>query len=295
MKFLTKVGQKLKANAPEILVGVGIGGVIVSTVMACKASKNVDEIKEEHDISVKAIHERKTVGLSDATSGVPTEYTEAMARKDLTKTYLTTAGKIIKLYLPSAAVMTLSIGCIMGSHKILNKRNAALAAAYTSLDSCYKDYRANVIDKYGEDADKEMAHGIKANKETEDGEKTYKATEKTKTHEGYSALFDEMNPFWEDNAEINKMFLTNQEQYVNDLLDSRKTVVFLNEVLDALGFDRVPQGQVIGWKYDENQVHKIDFGMYNIKNQSKKDFLNGIEKSILLEFNVDGYVLNSIK
>lgn len=293
----SNVLNKLKAKAPEILVGAGVVGIVTGTVMACKASKKVDDILEEHNERVEQIHHDKELGVSGIESGIAIEYPEKMAKKDLTKTYLTTAGKLIKLYLPSALVMTGSIGCILGSYKILNERNAALAAAYTTLDTCYKDYRANVVEKYGEDVDKEMAYGIKAEKQKEGEEKSYKITSNTNIS-GYARLFDEMNPFWEDNAEYNFMFLTDMQRWANDRLKA-KGVLFLNDVYEALGFPETQAGQVIGWVYDPQVEAKIDFGLYNLNNQSKKDFMNGLEKCVLLDFNVDGDVhsrlINDIK
>lgn len=275
--------NKLKAKAPELLIAAGVIGVGTATVLACKATKKTDDIVAEHNAKVEEIHKNKELGATGLESGIPITYTEENAKKDLTKTYLTTTGKFIKLYLPSAIVMTASLGCILGSHRILNKRNAALAAAYTTLDTCYKDYRANVIEKYGEQVDYEMAYGIKANKEKEGEETSYKQT-KTEVNLGYSRIFDEENGLWEENPDYNFQFLLNQQQWCNDRLKA-KGVLFLNDVYETLGFEPTQAGQVIGWVYDPLVEAKIDFGLFNIKNKD-------MSKSILLTFNTDGNVLD---
>lgn len=56
-------------------------------------------------------------------------------------------------------------------------------------------------------------------------------------------------------------------------------------------------GQVVGWVYDpENPNHNgdnwVDFGIYNIDKERNRAFVNGYERSILLDFNVDGYILD---
>ena len=62
---------------------------------------------------------------------------------------------------------------------------------------------------------------------------------------------------------------------------------------DALGFDRTQAGQIVGWVYDEKNPtgdNFIDFGIYDINDPQKVRFINGHERSILLDFNVDGNV-----
>ena len=90
------------------------------------------------------------------------------------------------------------------------------------------------------------------------------------------------------------MFLRHTQDYFNDLLRSRGSVV-LNEVYDYLGIPRTKAGAVVGWIYDEKNPkgdNYIDFGIYNIHDRAARDFVNGYERSIWLDFNVDGYILD---
>jgi hypothetical protein len=69
--------------------------------------------------------------------------------------------------------------------------------------------------------------------------------------------------------------------------------VFLNEVYDMLGAKRTRAGAVMGWFYDKEGKYSdnyIDFGIFDIHNEKACDFVNGIEKSIILDFNVDGRI-----
>ena len=108
----------------------------------------------------------------------------------------------------------------------------------------------------------------------------------------YSRFFDDGCAGWTKDPEYNFMFLKNQERYANDLLKS-KGHLFLNEVYDMLGIPRTKAGQVVGWIYDEkNPVgdNFVDFGILDMRKPKCRDFVNGYERSILLDFNVDGNI-----
>ena len=88
------------------------------------------------------------------------------------------------------------------------------------------------------------------------------------------------------------MFLKAQQQYANDLLRARGRL-FLNEVYDMLGIPKSKAGQVVGWVYDEeNPVgdNYVDFGIYDLSKERVRRFVNGDERNILLDFNVDGNI-----
>ena len=90
------------------------------------------------------------------------------------------------------------------------------------------------------------------------------------------------------------MFLIQKQRYANDLLKS-KGYLFLNDALEMIGADRTRAGQVVGWIYDEknpNGDNYVDFGIDNIYREASRRFVNGIERSVLLDFNVDGEILN---
>ena len=117
---------------------------------------------------------------------------------------------------------------------------------------------------------------------------TEQKTEKTVSQ--YARFFDETCPSWSKNSEANLMFLKLQQQFANDMLKARG-VLYLNEVYAMLGIPRTKAGQVVGWKYDlENPSgdNYVDFGIFDEKNKS---FVNGFERSILLDFNVDGIII----
>ena len=110
----------------------------------------------------------------------------------------------------------------------------------------------------------------------------------------YAKFFNSSCPKWTKEPEYNLMLLRQIQEYCNDKLKHRG-VVFLNEVYDQLGLPRTKAGQVVGWVYDQANPtgdNYIDFGIYNERNQ---DFINGYENVVLLDFNVDGMVLDTLK
>lgn len=296
-----KIGFQLKKHSPEILVVAGVVGTVVSAVMACKATTKVSEIIDNTKEVIDSIHDCQT------NEEMAEQYTPEDAKKDLAIVYIQTGFKLVKLYAPAVALGTLSLSSILASNNILRKRNVALAAAYATVDKTFKDYRNRVVERFGEQVDKELRHNIKAQKidkvvVDENGkEKKVKETiqvAETPDNSDYAKFFDSSCKAWEENAEYNLMFLKAQQQYANDKLRANG-YLFLNDVYDMLGIPRTKAGQVVGWKYDpKNQDHNgddyVDFGLYDLYKEKTREFVNGYEEVILLDFNVDGPILDLI-
>lgn len=296
---LGKLGFQLKKYSPEILLAAGIVGGVVSAVMACKATTKLNSILEKSSSELDAIHDcEKDESLAE-------EYTKDDVKKDLAIVYAKTGVAVAKLYAPAVALGGLSISCVLASHNVLRKRNVAMAAAYATVDKAFKEYRGRVIERFGEAVDHELRYDIKAKKfeETVMDEKGKEKTVKNKVSVSgidgiseYSRFFDEVNPYWEKDAEYNKMFLLREQAFANDRLKARG-FLFLNEVYDRLGFPHTKAGQVVGWRYDPDNAigdNYVDFGMFDTNREAVRDFVNGYERAILLDFNVDGPILDTI-
>ena len=298
-----KVGFKLKKHSPEILVVAGVIGTVTSAVMACKATLKVNDIIDETKETIEDIHYCIGKGLKTADGE---EYTQEVANKELTIVYIQTGWKFAKLYGPAVLLGVASIGCMVGSNKILHKRNIALGAAFTAMDKSFKEYRGRVIEKFGKDLDRELRFNTKAKQieETvvdENGKestvtKTVEIVDPNVTHSIYSVVFCEGNTGWTKNAELNKVFLLQQQNYANDKL-RLNGVLTLNEVYDMIGAPRTAYGQLAGWVYTEDSSvgdNFVDFGIFDINSEKKCDFINGIERSIILDFNCIGNILDYI-
>jgi hypothetical protein len=292
-----KIGIKLKKHSPEILLVAGLGGAVVSAVMACKATTKLSTIMEESKNNLEAIHKcSEDKEMADT-------YSVEDAKKDTTIVYVQTGVKLAKLYAPAIAVGIVSATSILAANNIMRKRNVALTAALTTTDQAFKEYRSRVVDKFGEQVDKELKYDIKAKKfeETVTDPETGKEKKSKNTvsiaNPGcseYARFFDETCKGYERETQYNLMFLRAQQQFANDKLVA-DGFLFLNDVYDMLGIDKTPTGQLVGWKYDElnNDVgdNYVDFGIMETNRETED---GGYEPVILLDFNVDGDILHLI-
>lgn len=284
---------KVQKHSPEILIVTGVAGIITGAVMACKATMKVNDILDEHKDAI-----------DDINTESENEETEIVVRSKAT-VYTQTGIKFVKLYAPSVIVGTLSIGCIIQSNNILRKRNVSLAAAYMAVDKGFKEYRERVVERFGKEIDHELKYGIKAKEfdkitTDENGneviEKEIVNIADPNAYSDYAKFFDESCNGWCKDPETNYIFLKGQMNYANELLRTRGHL-FLNEVYDMLGIPRTKAGNVVGWIYDEkNPVgdNFVDFGIFDINRERVRDFVNGYERTILLDFNVDGNILDMI-
>ena len=110
----------------------------------------MDDAKEKIDKIKYADKE-----IDDAT------YSEMDYKKDMTLVYVQTGAKFVKLYGPAVGLGVISVGCIMGSHNIMKKRNVALMAAFKLAEQSYADYRKRVVEELGEEKDRQFHYGIK--------------------------------------------------------------------------------------------------------------------------------------
>lgn len=309
-RAFNRAGLQIKKYSPEILVGAGIVGGITAAVMACKATPKVNAIMENAKNTIDDIHRVVEEPEKYVSEAHPELYTVEESKKDLAIVYAQTGWELVKVYGPAIGVGTLSIMSILSGYSILRKRYVATAAAYMVLDQNFKEYRGRVIERFGKELDRELRFNIKAKEideivVNEDGSET---VVKTTVHEidpntvgDYTRFFDEWcTGFEKNNPEYNLMTLKRMEKWATDRLRSVGHL-FLNEVYDMLGMERTPIGAVVGWLYstDESKMvgrdGYVSFGnLYDASNPDKRDFINGREQAILLEFNVDGPIFELI-
>ena len=283
----------MKNKSPELLIGSGIVLGIAAAVSACKATLKVEEVVDEAKMKLDKIHEAHEHGATE--HGL--SYSEEDYQKDLVTQYTKTGVEFVKLYGPAVIMGCVSIGCILGGHRVLTKRNAAITAAYTAVRKAYDAYNERVIEKYGKEEADNLKYGLKTEKiietkEDENGntigeEKTIVTSDPIASP--YSKFFDECSRCWKNNAEYNLMFLRGQQNLANDRLIANG-YLFLNDVYDMLDIERTEEGQVVGWVYDKDRPTYVDFGIYNGVRERNRAFVNGYESSILLDFNVQGII-----
>lgn len=268
----------LQKHSPQMLFAAGIAGAITSTVVACKATLKLEAVIDDIEYEVNDVKQHR--------DEYSTDYF-----KDLTYVYAKGAYRVGKLYAPAVIMGTASVGALTGSHVTLTRRNAGLTAAYAATQKAFDEYRERVQEELGEKKEADIHHAIKIlDVVDENGKKIKVPHADPNKWSMYARFFEESNVNWQKNAELNRIFVTAQQNYANHLLHARGHV-FLNEVYDMLGLPRCKAGQVVGWVVGEGGDNFIDFGIYEAANS---DFVNGAERNIILDFNVDGSVLDKI-
>ena len=271
-----------KRHSPVILTGAGIVGGVTSTVLACRATLKVQPVIEDLNDFVDDVNSRK----------IESSYRRGT---ELGYIYGTYGIKIARIYAPAVIVGVASVGCVLGSHVILRRRNAALVAAYAALDQSFNEYRKRIREEIGDKRENEIRNSLVERNvvDAETGEKTKKLVVDGHPVSIYAKFFDELNPNWTKTHEYNILFLRSQMRFANDRLRVHGHI-FLNEVYDMLGIKRTPAGQIVGWVYGGDGDDFVDFGLDVGDREAVREFVNGYERGILLDFNVDGVIQDMI-
>jgi hypothetical protein len=288
-----KVGRALfvaKKNSPTILFVGGVAGAVGATVLACRATLKLESVLEENQNKMHEAEELHTTA--------PEKYSDHDYKHDMTYLYIQSVVEVAKLYGPALLLGSASIAALTGAHTILSKRNVALTAAYAAMERGLNEYRARVANEYGEDKERELYYGSESVTIDDPNDETGKKKLEVKRvdpngHSPYARFFDKLNKHWKPTPEYNFLFVQCQQNYANDLLHSRGHI-FLNEVYDALGMERTEAGQIVGWMLSPDSDNFVDFGVFNADNGKARDFVNGREGSILLDFNVDGPIYRNL-
>jgi hypothetical protein len=308
-KVTSKVGKQVltvQKHSPVLLFGVGIIGVTTTAVLACRATLKMTEVLDKGEKKIEEAGNESFV-IDNSTSK---EEIREIVEKSKFNAKLIVAIDIAKLYAPAVIVGVLSVGALTGSHVILKRRNAGLAAAYAIVDKSFKEYRGRVVADQGAEKDLEYRFGVNEREIVEEGPngpetRTIKGLDqneiKKNAHLTYSRVFDEYNNNWSDIPVQNPAFVQQIQNWANDLLRVKGWVT-LNDVYDMLGFEKTVAGQMVGWVYepkldaDGNRLNDsyIQFGVWKNGVYNAKEWINGNEQAILLDFNVDGDILYAL-
>ena len=301
-RTFSKVGFNIKKHSPDILMATGVVGIVASGVMACTATLKVDEVLDKSKNDIDRIHEAADKGVTAAGE----DYSVEDSKKDLTIVYAKTGVELVKLYAPSVLLGALSISAVVTSNNILRKRNAALVAAYTTLDKSFKNYRKRVAERFGDEVENEIRHDIKA-REVKVTEKDENGEEREITkivesmnpelNDEYTRFFDCGQMGWDKDPQATLCYLLKQQAYANDQLKLRGHLT-LNDVYEMLDIPRIKEGYLLGWVYDEKNPigdNYVDFGLHNGSSLNVNRFVNGDERAVKLTFNYDGVIYDLIK
>jgi hypothetical protein len=284
IKSVGRAGAVASKYSPQILTGVGIGAVVVSTVLIAKATLKLEDVIDLHEERKAKVDEKKTTMTAE-------EYSSTHHKRDMTKVYLHTAKDLTKLYGLPVSLGVVGISCIIGGQGVQYKRTVGAVAAYKTLEESFDRYRARVVEEFGLDKDEEFRKSYTVKEETDENGETAITIEQLEERD-YVFFYDKNNHNWKNTApDYNLMFVKAQETYANQLLSTRGHVL-LNDVLDSLGMDRTHEGAVVGWVLTNDAPNFIDFGIRDL--QGKNSRVIGLHDedapSIMLDFNVQGVI-----
>jgi len=234
----------LHRNASTILTCLGGAGVIVTSILAVKATPKALELVE------KAEEEKG---------------------EELTK--LETVKVAGPAYIPSILVGVSTIACIFGANTLNKHQQAALMSAYALLDSSYKEYREKLKELYGEEAHDAIVEAIAVEK----AEDMYvsgsyfttgcdlTADERT----GEKVLFyDEYSKrYFESTIEQ----VMNAEYHLNRNYILRGYAV-LNELYEFLGLQLTDYGDIVGWAPLDEGMYWIEFNHRHVVDDDGLDY-----------------------
>lgn len=244
----------ISKHSPEILVGVGIAGMITTTVLAVKATPKALKLLEEAER--KNIDKQLDDGIdeADVKNGLPP---------------LEIIKAAWKPYIPAAITCATSIACIVGASSVHVRRNAALATAYKLSETALSEYKEKVVETIGEHKEKIVKDKVAEKRISENPVSENKVIV---TDRGGTLCFDPLSGryFKSDIEQIRKAVNNLNEQMLHDIFG----YVSLNDFYDELGLDHNDVGDELGWNISKGQI-KIDF--------SSQIASNG-EPSIVLDY-----------
>ena len=218
-KIINEIQKAVTKHSPEILTGLGIAGMITTTVLAVKATpKALDLINDRKD-------ELETEKLP------PTEVVK-------------TAWKC---YIPAAVTCATSTACLIGASSVHLKRNAALATAYKLSESAINEYKDAVIDKIGEKKEQTIRDKVAEERMKKN---PVSSSEVFITEKGNTLCYDTISGRY-FKSDIDR--IKRAENAINkQLLD--EMYVSLNDLYDELDLDHTKLGDELGWKIDDGLV-----------------------------------------
>lgn len=218
-KVVKDVQTAVKKHSPEILTGVGIAGMVTTTVLAVRATPKALVLIEE---------KKDELGV------------DRLAPVDTVKAAW-------KCYIPSAAIGGVSIFCLIGASSVNLRRNAALATAYALSESTLRDYQKKVVEEIGEKKAKAVKDAV-AKEKIEQNPVT--KSEVIITEKGNTLCFDMLSGryFKSDQEKIRKSINELNRQMRHDMY------VSLNEFYDEIGLEHIAVGYDLGWNIDKGYI-----------------------------------------
>lgn len=219
------VRTAMKKHSPEILTGIGIAGMITTTIMAVRATPKalilIEDKKEELDTD------------------------------ELTK--METVKAAWPCYIPSALVGTASVLCLIGASSTNLRRNAALATAYTLSETTLKEYQEKVVEAIGEKKEQGIREQVAKEKMIKNPVREVILTERG----GNTICYDVISGrYFKSDRDTISRIVNNLNRRMRD-----EMYISLNDFYYELGLDSTKMGDDLGWNIDKGYI-EINFSSH---------------------------------
>jgi len=233
---IKKIQKVLTRKSPEILTGIGIAGMITTTVLAVKATPKALRLIDEAE-------HKKAVAWNNENP----DYDNGADRIKLTKTETVKAAW--KPYIPAVVTGVCSVACIIGANSVHLRRNAALATAYQLSTTAFNEYKEKVVETIGEKKEKVVRQNIAKDKVEKN---PVSKTEVFVTGNGTSLFYDPLSGRYFE-SDMNKV-----EKAVNNLNwsmnNGNEPYISLTQLYDELGLSHTGVSDNIGWKVEDGNI-----------------------------------------
>lgn len=224
-KTRNDVLRVLRRKSPEILTGIGIGGMVTSTVLAVRATpeamRRIEARKKEEK------HSRLTVAQT-----VQAAWT---------------------CYIPSGLAGAAGMACIIGANTINGRRNAALTAAASIAETSLREYRSKALEVIGEEKEASIREAVDRDRiESDPPKERNRELPVVEGMAGQTLCYDSMfGRYFHSDVEtlkrvenkLNRQMATMSEPYIS-----------LNEFYSEIGLPAVDIGEELGWNVDSGMI-----------------------------------------
>lgn len=204
--------------SPELLTGVGIAGLLSTTVLAVSATPKAIRMIERAENEVD---------------------------RDLTKKEIVKVTW--KCYIPAAVTGVASVACLLGASKVNIRRNAALATAYTLSETALTEYKNKVVETVGEVKEKQVRDAVIKEKIEKN---PVQNNEVFVTSKGETLCYDNISGRY-FKSDID--FINNVKNILNQRLMS-EMYISLNEFYYELGLKPIQIGNELGWNMNDGII-----------------------------------------
>lgn len=232
------IGHTVSKYSPEILIGIGIGGICVSTISTIISTKKAlnaidDEIDRQNEENIR---------LAENADEIPERVT-SLSRKDVVRVTW-------KYYVPTAVMLGTSIACMVGANQINHKRNVLLAASYEIASTALDEYKDVIVEEFGEEKATEIDDKV-VKKRVERQRQEVEYDEIIETGKGDTLYYDETSArYFRSNKESIREAINN----LNFRMLKCENYVSLNDFYDEIGIRRTSKGDDSGWSADRGLI-----------------------------------------